>query len=63
MRESTINERRDLTPHEVAETLGVARSTVSRWLTDGRLAGWRTAGGHWRVPESEVTRLLGDLRP
>ena len=54
----TKTPRDDLTPQEAARELGVDRSTVTRWLLTDKLAGWRTAGGHWRIPRTEVTRLL-----
>lgn len=45
-------------PGEVAELLGVAVKTVSRWCDQGRIAGAvRTAGEHWRIPRSELDRL------
>jgi len=37
---------------------GVDKSTVVRWLQTNKIAGWRTPGGHWRVPRTEVYRLL-----
>ena len=47
----------ELTALEAAELLGVDKSTVVRWLQNDTLAGWRTVGGHWRVPATEVARL------
>jgi excisionase family DNA binding protein len=50
--------RDDLTPQEAAQALGIDRSTMARWLAQKKVAGWRTAGGHWRIPRTEVHRLL-----
>jgi excisionase family DNA binding protein len=48
-----------LTVREVAKALRVREETVRRWLRQGRLHGanlGQTTG--WRVPYSEVERLL-----
>jgi len=47
----------ELTALQAAEMLGVDKSTVVRWLQNDTLAGWRTIGGHWRVPATEVERV------
>jgi len=44
---------------EVARLLGVSPTTVRRWILSGRIRAERTPGGHYRIPESEVRRLLG----
>ena len=43
---------------EVARLLGVDYATVARWARTGKIKAIRTVGGHWRIPESEVKRLL-----
>lgn len=48
------------TTGEVARLLGVDYVTVARWARDGKIKAVRTPGGHWRIPESEVKRLLGE---
>ena len=50
--------RDDLSALETARLTGVDKSTVVRWLQENKIAGWRTPGGHWRVPRTEVARLL-----
>lgn len=45
---------------EAGRRLGVDKATTSRWLHSGKMHGTRTAGGHWRVPVSEVERLEGE---
>lgn len=38
--------------------LTVGKQTIYRWLRDGKLYGLRLPGGEWRIPASEVERLL-----
>lgn len=40
-----------------ARRCGVSERTLKRWLYDGKMAGLKTRGGHWRIPESEIPRL------
>ena len=47
-----------LTVRAAAEELGVAYSTLKRWVYSGRVRTTRTEGGHHRVAESEIDRLL-----
>jgi excisionase family DNA binding protein len=49
-------EHRWLTTDEVAENLGVSRSTVRRWLREEKLAGHRI-GKRWLVPRPKDTEL------
>ena len=47
-----------LTPREAARRLGVAYPTLKQWIYKGSLRTRRTAGGHHRVPDTEVDRLV-----
>lgn len=48
-----------LTTKQVAERLQLNPATVQRWLRSGRLRGVILSDAMgWRVPESEVQRLL-----
>ncbi|MEM2078904.1 MAG: IS607 family transposase [Thermosphaera sp.] len=47
-----------LRPREVCEKLGVSYSTLRRWIEAGYVKAVRTVGGKYRVPESEVRRIL-----
>lgn len=38
--------------------LGVSRSTILRWESQGKIKCVRTYGGHRRIPESEIKRIL-----
>lgn len=46
-----------LSTAETAARLGVTKQTVSRWINEGSLAHARV-GGRYRIPASEVDRLL-----
>ena len=52
-----------LTVRAAAERLGVAYSTLKRWVHTGRVRTTRTEGGHHRVAESEIERLLARHQP
>jgi len=47
-----------LTVRKAADRLGVGYSTFKQWIYKGAIRTVRTDGGHHRVPESEVERLL-----
>jgi len=50
-----------LRPREVCERLGISYTTLYRWIRDGRIRAIRTAGGKYRIPESEVKRIAEGL--
>ena len=52
-----------LTVRTAAERLGVGYSTLKRWVHAGRVRTTRTQGGHHRVSESEIERLLARQQP
>ncbi|HAA80520.1 MAG TPA: DNA-binding protein [Thermoanaerobacter sp.] len=45
------------TPEEIAENLKVSRKTIYNWIQDGHLKAVKI-GHFWRIPESELKRLL-----
>jgi len=47
-----------LTVRAAAERLGVGYSTFKRWVHSGRVRTTQTEGGHHRVSEAEIERLL-----
>jgi molybdopterin-binding protein len=52
-----------LTARAAAERLGVGYSTLKRWVRSGRVRTTRTEGGHHRVADSEIDRLLARHQP
>ncbi|HZT75709.1 MAG TPA: TOBE domain-containing protein [Vicinamibacterales bacterium] len=47
-----------LTVRQAAARLGIGYSTLKQWIYRGRVRTRTTSGGHHRIPESEVDRLL-----
>ena len=56
--EMANDSRRLMTPRNVAQRLGVSYSTLKQWIYKGSVRTVRTSGGHHRIAESEVERLL-----
>lgn len=56
MRERPL--QRLLPPREAAAILGVSYPALKQWIYRGKIKTARTPGGHHRVPESEIDRLL-----
>jgi molybdopterin-binding protein len=52
-----------LTVRTAAGRLGVAYSTLKRWVHTGRVRTIRTEGGHHRLSESEIERLVARQQP
>jgi len=48
---------RYLSTREFARIMGVARVTVIKWIRKGRITAYNVHG-RWRIPYSEVERLL-----
>lgn len=47
-----------VTTKQAAELLGVAVSTVQKWVELGKLASWKTPGGHRRIPLASIQTVL-----
>jgi molybdopterin-binding protein len=47
-----------LTVRQAAERLGVGYSTLKHWIYEGRVRTRVTSGGHHRIADTEVDRLL-----
>jgi molybdopterin-binding protein len=47
-----------VTPREAARRLGVSYPTIKQWIYKGIVRTKPTAGGHHRIPEGEIERLL-----
>jgi molybdopterin-binding protein len=52
-----------LTVRAAAERLGVAYSTLKRWVHTGHVRTTRTEGGHHRIADAEIDRLLARQQP
>ena len=48
-------------PRDAAVRLGISYPTVKQWIYHGKLRTIKTAGGHHRVPQSELDRYLQRL--
>jgi molybdopterin-binding protein len=48
----------NVTPRSAAKRLGVAYSTLKNWIRQGQVRTTSTPGGHHRVSEAEIERLL-----
>ena len=44
---------------EAAEMIGISYPTVKQWIYNGKIESVKTAGGHHRIPQTEVDRILG----
>ena len=47
-----------VTPREAATRLGVSYPTIKQWIYKGMVRTRPTAGGHHRIAETEIERLL-----
>jgi len=52
-----------LTLSEACKRLGIHPNTLRKWDRQGKIRVVRTVGGRRRMPESEVERLMGVVRP
>lgn len=54
---SIVSERL-LRPKEACRRLGINYATLRRWIEKGHIKAVKTVGGKYRIPESEVRRIL-----
>lgn len=52
-----------LTVRNAARRLGVSYPTLKQWIYKGSIRTSRTAGGHYRVADTEIDRLLAPKGP
>ncbi|MDR1989417.1 MAG: TOBE domain-containing protein [Acidobacteriaceae bacterium] len=52
-----------VTVRTAAARLGVAYSTLKRWVHTGHVRTTRTEGGHHRISDAEIERLLAKQQP
>src|SRR5450830_1494157 len=48
------------TTRPAADRIGVSHRTVQMWVENGSLQAWKTAGGHRRITNESVERLLDE---
>ncbi len=58
-----IMTERLLTLNEACKRLGIHPNTLRKWDKQGKMRVIRTVGGRRRIPESEVERLMGVIKP
>ena len=52
-----------LTVRAAAARMGIGYSTLKQWILQGKIRTTTTAGGHHRLPEAEVERLIARRSP
>jgi molybdopterin-binding protein len=45
--------------NEAADVLGISYPTIKQWIYSGKIRSVKTAGGHHRIPQDEIDRILG----
>ncbi|MGJ9410690.1 helix-turn-helix domain-containing protein [Actinotignum sp. GS-2025e] len=50
-----------LTTQDVAAHVGVSRASVWNWCRSGRISAVQLPGGQWRIPKSELDRILAPV--
>lgn len=55
-----INQMDLLKLNEAADVLGISFPTIKQWIYKGKIRSVKTAGGHHRIPQDEIDRLLGN---
>lgn len=53
-----MTKKRLISAAAAGRLLDVDRSTVARWIAQGKLPAFRTPGGHWRVRRVDVERVM-----
>ena len=43
---------------EAAEIIGISYPTIKQWIYGGKIRSVKTAGGHHRIPQEEIDRIL-----
>src|ERR1700704_4841405 len=56
--EAAMRSEELLNPRDAAHALGISYPTVKQWIYKKKLRSVQTAGGHHRIPASEIERFL-----
>ncbi len=49
-----------LKPKEAAKRISISYQTLKQWIYQGKIRSVKTPGGHHRIPQSEVARLMAE---
>jgi excisionase family DNA binding protein len=55
-----MNSSRPFTTGQAAEYCHVSQATIINWIKDGKLSGYTTPGGHYRIPRPDLIAFLRD---
>ena len=58
MNETNLLTQRLLTPAQACRALGISRQTLKKWVKAGLIEAVPLPSGGWRIPESEIQRVL-----
>jgi len=61
MAKTRVEDREKFSTGHLASPIQASRTTVVRWIEEGRLRARRTVGGWYVVPRDEVINFLWDL--
>ncbi|MDE1577016.1 MULTISPECIES: helix-turn-helix domain-containing protein [Actinotignum] len=50
-----------LTTADVANCVGASRISVLNWCKSGKITAFKLPSGKWRIPKSEVDRILAPV--
>jgi excisionase family DNA binding protein len=53
-----MSNNRPLTTGQAADYCHVSQATIVNWIKDGKLNGYTTPGGHYRIPQSDLVSFL-----
>jgi excisionase family DNA binding protein len=56
-----LEDRKRFSTGQLAELIGASRTTIVRWIEEGRLRARRSVGGWYIITREEVMALLFDL--
>src|SRR6185436_6003594 len=61
MPKGRIEDREKFSTGHLAQLIQASRTTIVRWIEEGRLRARRTVGGWYVIPRDEVINFLWDL--
>ena len=45
-----------------AKTFDISKGTAIRWIKQGKIKGFRTYTGQWRIPKTEIAKVVDEFR-